>query len=306
MPQFKPGESKTGKVVMRNPTEKAFDYTGFLYMGADLAVMSEVPFSLSAGQEKRASFPVTMPAKTGVYPVHLGVFSEGQSIALYRAIEDVAIVGPSDLLYQYQAVLEDAYIHVEAGYPNNWVMIPGYGLQYASAAVLQLKSLMVEEAIRIGMISSSAEAYFERAIMYFSDGTTIVPYWWPCPYCPEKFRSPEELAQHKEEVHADILLTKATITSFGYQLECVDPPWCDYWDAVGFQVSWRNDSPFAITGRVSIPRTTPQDASLAPGQSVTVYLSPPYMGYSIVATLTLVGEPLPGMGLDTESRDLFR
>ncbi len=105
MPQFYPGETKTAKANMRNPAQKAFDYTGFLYMGTDLAVMSEVPFSLSAGQEKQISFPVTMPVNTGVYPVHLGVFCEGRNIALYRA-EDVVIAPPmsvEDYHYVYQS-----------------------------------------------------------------------------------------------------------------------------------------------------------------------------------------------------------
>lgn len=90
MPEFQPGETKTAKVTMRNPTGKAFDYTGFLYMGAGLAVMSEASFRLEAGQEKQVSFPITMPS-VGTYPVHIGVFSEGRNIALYKATEDVVI-----------------------------------------------------------------------------------------------------------------------------------------------------------------------------------------------------------------------
>ena len=91
MPQFQPGEVKDAKATMRNPTGKAFDYTGFLYMGTDLAVMSEVSVHLNAGEEKQVSFPVTMPIAPGTYPVYIGVFSGGESIALYKA-EDVVIV----------------------------------------------------------------------------------------------------------------------------------------------------------------------------------------------------------------------
>jgi len=91
MSQFNPGESKAAKVTMRNPTQKSFDYTGFLYMGTDLTVMSEAPFSLSAGQEEQVSLPVTMPLAPGTYPVHIGVFSTGENIALYRAADDVEI-----------------------------------------------------------------------------------------------------------------------------------------------------------------------------------------------------------------------
>ena len=91
MPQFEAGASRTAKAAMRNPTQKAFDYEGVLYMGTDLAVKAETPFSLDAGQEKEVSFPVAMPSAPGVYPVHIGVFSEGENIALYRA-EDVEII----------------------------------------------------------------------------------------------------------------------------------------------------------------------------------------------------------------------
>ena len=95
MPQFNPGEVKTAKVAMRNPTGKAFDYRGVLYMGIYLAPMSEVSFRLEAGQEKTVSFTVTMPAIEGVYPVYLGVFSDDENVPpLYRA-EDVTILAPA-------------------------------------------------------------------------------------------------------------------------------------------------------------------------------------------------------------------
>ena len=93
MAQFNPGESRTGRVMMRNPTGKDFEYTGYIYLGTDLAVVSEQVFSLVAGGEKQVSFPVVMPGQAGTYPVHIGIFSGGENIALYKA-EDVAIVMP--------------------------------------------------------------------------------------------------------------------------------------------------------------------------------------------------------------------
>lgn len=305
MPQFYTAEEKTAIVPMSNPKPKAFDYVAELYMGTDLALMAQEPFHLEKEESKDISLPVTMPAGTGTYPVYIGVFSNGQFLEpLYHA-EDVSIVAaePSALLISYQGTLGECIEDCSLGMP--WIMLPVYGIQNPCTGINLMKGLMIDEAISIGMISSAAECYFVGSVMYFSDGTTIVPYWWPCPYCPERFRSPEQLAQHKEEEHADILATKATITGYGGYWVCVDPPWCDYWDLHGFQVSWRNDSPFAITGRVSIARTTPQEATLAPGQSATHILTPPHTGYSIVVTLTLVGEPLPGMVLDTESFDLL-
>lgn len=99
MPQFSSGEQKTAIISMSNPTEKAFDYEGVLYMGTTLAVMSQVPFHLDAGEQRDISFPVTMPITIGTYPVHIGVFSDGESIGLFKAVEDVVIVGVAEFAY---------------------------------------------------------------------------------------------------------------------------------------------------------------------------------------------------------------
>lgn len=91
MPEFSPGESRTAIVAMSNPTAKAFDYVAELYMGTDLALMAQAPFHLEAEESEDISLPVTMPSVAGAYPVHIGVFSGGQSIGLYKAVEDVII-----------------------------------------------------------------------------------------------------------------------------------------------------------------------------------------------------------------------
>jgi len=92
MAQFDLSSAHTAVAAIKNPTSKAFDYVGTIYMGTDLAVMSQVSFHLNAGEEKNISFLVTMPSVSGVYPIHLGVSSGGVSIALYKATEDVVIV----------------------------------------------------------------------------------------------------------------------------------------------------------------------------------------------------------------------
>lgn len=93
MSEFAPGETKTAIAPMFNPTGKPFDYLAQLYMGTDLAVMSEAPFHLEAGETKDISLPVIMPSLAGTYPVYLGVFSNGVNIALYQA-EDITIITP--------------------------------------------------------------------------------------------------------------------------------------------------------------------------------------------------------------------
>lgn len=91
MPEFNTGEQKTAVVPMSNPTAKAFDYQSILYMGTDLAIMSQASFHLEAGEQKDISFPVIMPSVPGTYPIHIGVSVAGENIALYKATEDVVI-----------------------------------------------------------------------------------------------------------------------------------------------------------------------------------------------------------------------
>jgi len=92
MPQFDAGVSKIAKAVMQNPTGKAFDYDGVILMGTGLTEVSRVPFHLNANESKEISFPVVMPSVAGTYPVYIGVFSGGKSIALYKAAEDIVVV----------------------------------------------------------------------------------------------------------------------------------------------------------------------------------------------------------------------
>jgi len=92
MPQFEVGQSKTARVRMKNPTTKAFDYTGFILFS--LSPVSEKSFSLATGEEKDVLFPVTIPDAVGTHPVHVIVKANGETIKTYQA-EDVTISPPS-------------------------------------------------------------------------------------------------------------------------------------------------------------------------------------------------------------------
>jgi len=110
MPEFAPGESKTARVPMKNPTEEAFDYTAELYMGVNLTLMSAVNFHLEAGESKDVDMLVTMPSEPGTYPVYIGVFSGGQFIEpLYQAAEDVVISGVPPNYYDIQGSVAMTY-----------------------------------------------------------------------------------------------------------------------------------------------------------------------------------------------------
>lgn len=111
MPEFYSGAKKTANIFMRNPKTAGFEYAVSLYMGTDLAEMSKILFRLEAGQEKQVSFPVTMPSVLGTYPVHIGVFSGGENIALYRA-EDVILLR---IVTQYALSLVSLQKRVSAG-----------------------------------------------------------------------------------------------------------------------------------------------------------------------------------------------
>ncbi|MDP2729138.1 MAG: carboxypeptidase-like regulatory domain-containing protein [Dehalococcoidales bacterium] len=193
-------------------------------------------------------------------------------------LKPVTVVEPSQLLLDYQVILVDAVRIAVSTDPNRWVMVPGYGLQYAGAAISQLQSLMIQEAINIGLINSSAEAYFDGAIMYHISGDTLAPYWWLCPYGDGlKFRSPAKLQAHIDAVHQERVETKATITQLRLETTGGDEPALKV-----ISVTWRNDSPFVIQGRIYILVNVKtggsyelmpeldrnQDALVSPGESV--------------------------------------
>ena len=209
---------------------------------------------------------------------------------------------PSATLISYQQYLVEAVESCRLA-PDLLMMIPEHGLQYPCVGVGLLEGMMLTEALNIGMITSPAGVYFVEAIMYFPDGTTIVPYWWPCPYCPETFRSPAERDAHLEVAHQDILLTKATITLFeGWWITSDDPEEPDEWG--GYEVQWRNDSPFEIRAHISVTASGGRDNIVPAGGYATIRLSGP-QDYNVTALLTLVGGAWPGMVLARVTKDFW-
>lgn len=132
MPQFNAGVSKTAKVTMRNPAAKAFDYEGVILMGTGLTEISRVAFHLDAGQSKDISFPVTMPSVAGTYPVYIGVFSGGVSIALYKATEDVVIAAPTGPIHCSLINAPAIAITIPPSYPGYPLPITQWGIRTAS------------------------------------------------------------------------------------------------------------------------------------------------------------------------------
>jgi len=92
MPQFYAGETRTARVTMRNPTGKGFSYQAAVILGLPEIARSEQSFAIPSGEEKIIGFPLTIPSVAGTHPVHVHVSSGGESLAIYRATEDVTIL----------------------------------------------------------------------------------------------------------------------------------------------------------------------------------------------------------------------
>ncbi|MBA7655144.1 hypothetical protein ES703_63042 [subsurface metagenome] len=92
-PTFEAGEVRTARAQMTNPTAKAFSYNAELYLGLPkVASSGSIAFSLTAGETKPVSFPVTMPDVEGDFPVYLDVLVAGEMVGAYQATENVIVV----------------------------------------------------------------------------------------------------------------------------------------------------------------------------------------------------------------------
>lgn len=169
MAQFYTGELKTAQVTMRNPTERAFDYNACIYLGTDLALAAETAFYLEPGEEEQVSFSVVMPASPGTYPVHVGVFSGGENIALYRATEDLVVVAPEP----FMEVTPDVY-----GPGQVWSQFEGSG---CSLDGVKINGVDLEFDPVLGKYDTFTVAVGQLCTMEVTAGAWLTPKvgYWP-------------------------------------------------------------------------------------------------------------------------------
>lgn len=140
-------------------------------------------------------------------------------IGLYQATENVviAVPVPSARLIDYQVALDIACDQMATYRSGDLVVVPGLGSMYAYDALPLLQTLMVQEAIANGLISSSADCYFFPQyppsyygfLMYYGNGALIVPLVLPpklpppyvCPFCLQAGLSFTDLKYHFSYVH---------------------------------------------------------------------------------------------------------
>jgi len=87
---------------------------GELYLvsgAAKVATSGEIPF-ISTGAQQAVSYPITMPATDGTYPVWIDVYTGGVLIGAFVALEDVTIVAAVPAFSYSNLNLQIPYISV--------------------------------------------------------------------------------------------------------------------------------------------------------------------------------------------------
>ncbi|MBA7669486.1 hypothetical protein ES703_77617 [subsurface metagenome] len=106
------------------------------------------------------------------------LLTEGQNELNVQMMPIAPPPEPSAYLRQLQANLAELRSEIETWGESSdaWWMIPVYGLRpgVTWGTYDFIKGLMIGEAIKIGLISSAGEVYFEQDHMYYTDGTLIV------------------------------------------------------------------------------------------------------------------------------------
>jgi len=124
--------------------------------------MVEQEVTLAPGESKLVSFEAT-PHETKTY--HVSINGLTGSFFAIRPSPSARLISLRNLL---QESIEDCEEGLEMIYCDK------YGIRDPCTCVSLVKGLMIEEAISIGLIKSSADCYFANSHMYYSDGTLIV------------------------------------------------------------------------------------------------------------------------------------
>ncbi|GAI09747.1 unnamed protein product, partial [marine sediment metagenome] len=199
------GESKVAIVTMSNPTIKSFDYSAELYMGTDLALMISDAFRLEAEESKDISLPVTMPNTPGTYPVHIGVFSGGESIGLYKAIEDVVIVTPVISIRVTRAYLREDSPSVSEAYSGWLSMTPGSELnlglfgRYIQAGALVVNRSSIPVVLDFEAWNHHWIPEEERINGSYTDVPLVLPQFKPQRFSPAPTGMPYSSYQYEAD-----------------------------------------------------------------------------------------------------------
>lgn len=297
MPIFEPGASATAKVkVMASPAGLASQ--AVLALATTSPVVSRTVSFTSTGTQQEISIPITMPAATGQYGVWLDILVAGMVIRQYVGTEAVTIqvMLPSPsmtylftwtspggdyyentlslgtlLSYRDEAYL--AYVHAAWMGENPDLTPTARGLQYADSAKGQIENEITELLNANGFSSSTVS---------FTDPVTACGAFENRYSC--YIRVPGNV-----NVNGTLVLgvqEKGTITQYIEEWYSPSPDENDI--ITGARVTWRNDSTVAFAGRVLVMynrinfnATQNQDATLQPGQSITVSFTFEVQGVSI-------------------------
>jgi hypothetical protein len=128
--------------------------------------------------DKNGNYSLSVPA---------GFSYEAAAMASGYVRQDTSITPPGSLnfdlapkpldmslLKRYQESFNEAQLMVNAGYPDGWVYMDTYGLRPAYLVLDSIRPLMIQEAVRLGIISSGSEVTFQGTHMYKTDGTLII------------------------------------------------------------------------------------------------------------------------------------
>jgi len=303
MPTFEPGALATAKVrITVSPAGLASQVV--LALATMVPVVSRTVSFTSTGAEQEITIPITMPAATGQYGVWLDILVSGIVIRQYVGTEavtiQVSLPSPS-LTYLFQwtspsgdyfentlslgtllEMRDEAFLNLS--FDEDPLIPTARGLQYASTAKTQIRNEIIELLDANGF-SGSTVSFTDPVIACGAFENRYSCY----------IRVPGNVSVNGTPVLG--VQEKGTITQYIDEWYSPSPDENDI--ITGARVTWRNDSTVAFTGRVLVMynrinfnATQNQDATLQPGQSITVHFTFEVQGVSIWSVKLLA---LPSM-----------